>query len=187
MRRVQRGRSMAPGRAERAGFLEPAVHVPGAFTVLLRTPVRARRVPVAMTLLLTAALSGPVHAQDAAGLRAPAMALRQAWAGADLEALADLLDPRGVRLSTPSASHPMLTRRQMTSALESLFEASGRGPADVRRMEVLGGEPMRAFAVLEWRPKPPGVSESLERTVYVGFERTPEGWRVVEIRILTDP
>lgn len=148
----------------------------------LATLVFALGPVLALTLLGAATRSAA--GQEAADLGAVVGAVSRAWQAGEISAVGERMPSGGILLHLPAALHPVLSRRLATAALSDLHGRAGRGPVAVRQSRLLGGEPPRAFAEMAWSPVPPGVSEALDYTVFVGLEERDGAWWVVEIRVL---
>ena len=104
------------------------------------------------------------------------------WSRGDADGIADLFSRDGVALHLLEENHPAAGVRQARAALAELFEKGGS--ARVSRVESLGGNPPRGFAELSWEVRATGSDQGLAYTVFVGFVREGDAWRIGEIRVL---
>jgi hypothetical protein len=132
---------------------------------------------IALALALVGVLVGhsPARAQGVS-LNGAASVVAGCWNRRDADGIADLLSRSGVALHLGDESHPAAGVRQARAALAELFAKGGN--ARVTKVEDLGGTPQRGFAELSW-----DVQE-LKYTVFVGFVREGDAWRIGEIRVL---
>jgi hypothetical protein len=137
------------------------------------------------TLILALALLGvlvghsPARAQSLGGV---ASTVAGCWSRQDAEGIADLLSRSGVALHLLDESHPAAGVRQARAALSELLEKGGN--VRVTRVEDLGGSPQRGFAELAWEVRATGSEQGVRYTVFVGFVREDDAWRIGEIRVL---
>lgn len=126
--------------------------------------------------------TGSAAAAQEAPLGPVASAAVGAWSEGDADGIGRLLSGSGVALHLLGQSQPAAGARQARAALAELL---GRGGgARLVRVEDLGGTPRRGFAELEWVVVEPGSREGLRYVVFLGFVVEPEGWRIVEVRVL---
>jgi hypothetical protein len=140
-----------------------------------------RTTKIAMALALLGVLVGhsPARAQTLGGV---ASAVAGSWSRRDADGIAQLLSRAGVGLHFFDESHPAAGVRQARAALSELLERGGS--ARVARVEDLGGTPQRGFAELAWDVRATGSDQGLRYTVFVGFVREDDAWRIGEIRVL---
>ena len=150
----------------------------------MRTGPSRRSALPAAALLAVLALLVPADAPgQSMTVEEAAERLAAAWGAGDLDAVMELAVDGSIRLDLGVREHPTLSPRQARAALGALMDERGRGPAEIRRARVLGGEPARAFVELSWRPRREGGREVVPHTVFLGLELR-DGWRVSEIRVL---
>ena len=140
-----------------------------------------RHPKIILTLALLGVLVGhsPARAQS---LGAAASAVAGSWSRGDADGIAQLLSRGGVALHLLEEVHPAAGVRQARAAISELLERGGG--ARVQRVEDLGGTPQRGFAELSWDVRASGGDPGLKYTVFVGFVREDEAWKIGEIRVL---
>jgi hypothetical protein len=145
----------------------------------MRKKMRAATVAWALALMGVLVGHSPARAQ---ALGSVASSVAGSWGRRDADGIAQLLSPAGVALHLFEESHPAAGVRQARAALAELLERGGS--ARVARVEDLGGSPQRGFAELTWSVRASGSDQGLEHTVFVGFVREGDAWRIGEIRVL---
>ena len=120
------------------------------------------------------------------GLDEVAAAFTWAWSEAYLERIRAHLapEPQRIRLQLGPTRHTGLNRRQATAALRAVLEERHTSASDLEQVNLAGGDPERGFAEVAWSSVPAGTNQRITYTVYVGFLRMGEEWRVTEIRVL---
>lgn len=119
------------------------------------------------------------------GLEEVAGAFAWAWSEAHLDRIRDHLapSPQRIRIQLGPSQHTGLTRRQAAAALGSVLETRRAGHSELEQVTVAGGNPERGFAEVVWSSVPTGTRQRVTYTVYVGFLRVEEEWRVTEVRV----
>jgi len=136
------------------------------------------------------AVAGPAAAQDGLPslddpeLTRVALELAGMWGAGDVEGMAALLDPTGVRLQVPGGGRGTLEPRKARLVLRQFLERYGEGQLRLARATASDGTQARGFAELSWSVVRRGTSEVTQYTLFLGFHRNAEGWRVYEIRVL---
>lgn len=132
--------------------------------------------------------SSPAASQEATRddpqIRAIAERVAEMWARGDVEGVASLLDPGGVRVQVPGGVGGSLAPRKARAVLGDVLEAHGEGRIEVMRISPSEGTPARGFAELGWSAVARGTSQVLRYTLFVGLVHGSEGWRVYEIRVM---
>jgi hypothetical protein len=128
--------------------------------------------------------AGGVDAQVADTPAGVAGAVARAWGSGRVDALEALFAPRGLTLRLEGVGHVGVGSRQARASIEAFLGRYEPGRVAVRRAEVLGGDPPRAMAELEWEALPRGTREAIEYVIFLGLERIDGRWVVVEIRTL---
>ena len=141
--------------------------------------MRYPKITLALALLGVVVGHSPARAQS---LGAAATAVAGSWSRGDADAIAQLLSRDGVALHLFEESHPAAGVRQARAAISDVLERGGS--ARVQRVEDLGGTPQRGFAELSWDVRASGGDAGLKYTVFVGFVREDDAWRIGEIRVL---
>jgi len=116
-------------------------------------------------------------------LDSAAVAFSRAWSAGNAEAIAGALVPEGIRLQLGGETHMGLPSRQARAALTEFLSSRATGRLDPPRVAELGGEPRRGSAEFRWQTVVRGTSEPLSHTIFVGFTRVGNGWRISEIRV----
>lgn len=146
------------------------------------------RAPVAA--LLSVVLVGAVQlippsalaAQET--LEAVATGFASGWVDGDLQRVADLLLPVGIRMDLTGHRAGQVSVRQAVAALGDFHQDHESVEARVNRAEATGGNPPRGFAEISWTAVPSGTSEGRTYVIFVSFVREDEAWLVSEIRVL---
>lgn len=138
---------------------------------------------VALLLVLASVLPPPAGAAQSA-LDQAARDFAEAWRSHDIRAVRDALDHGGVRLRLDGSDHGWLETPQAVAAIDGLLGRLSGGRVRTHRTESLGGDPPRGYTELRWVTVARGTTQPLAYTVFVGFTRREEGWRVDEIRVL---
>lgn len=131
-------------------------------------------------MLLGVAAASPVSAQS---LEATIRSFAAAWGQEDERALEGLVAP-AIRLSIDGAEHTGVAPAQVSASLDRLFSQYDSRVPDITRQGVVQDAPDRGFAELTWAPLPVGDREPDRHLLFVAFRRLPDGWRVIELRIL---
>lgn len=106
-----------------------------------------------------------------------------AWSREDADALQSLLAP-SIRLELDGQEYLGVGPRQAAASVDRLFRAlSPAGPV-VTRQGGPGGSGDRGFAELSWGPMVAGSTEAASFLIFLGLRRSPDGWRIIELRIL---
>ena len=151
---------------------------------------RSRRTGLAGGVLLLVAVSG-VGFPGAAASPAPQASLEGAasnltriWQRGSIELFAQILVASGIRLRLRGEDHVALSRRQAVAVLRDYLGGHHTESIRVERATEVGGSPLRGFAELRWTVVHEGASQEVVHSVYVGFVREDEAWRVFEFRVL---
>lgn len=165
-----------------ARWLVSAALMVGAGTGGVSTAGEAQEVPRPAVTDTVASVDEIVRS----GLDDVAAAFEWAWREAHVDRIRDHLapPPQRIRIQLGPSQHTGLTRRQAAAALGNVLEARRAGHSELEQVIVAGGTPERGFAEVVWSSVPAGTSQRVTYTVYVGFLRMEEEWRVTEIRVL---
>jgi hypothetical protein len=125
-----------------------------------------------------------IVAAQATDLSDAASSFAEAWAKGDAPALEDGPDSHSVVVELLGEEHGSMDPRKAASALGRFLGAHESRGASVTRVSEVGGTPARGFAEVRWEAVMPGTSELLVYTVFAGFVRQEDRWRVSEIRVL---
>lgn len=141
---------------------------------------------VALLVALLVAEASLVVAQAPAGSPAEvARTFAGAWGRGDGSALEPLLAAGGLSLSLDGpAGHVAVSPRQVAASIDRFLDQHDPAGVTVRRTQVLGGDPPRALAELEWSARPQGTRDVASRVIFLGLEQIGGRWIVVEIRLL---
>ena len=139
----------------------------------------------AASLVVGFTWTGVLLAQgEDAGATETAEAFVAAWSRGDAGALQSLLRPTGLRMQVDARNQGGVSARQVGAALRAFLLRHEVGEVSARRIEVLGGDPPRGLAELDWRTRVRGAKETVAYVIFLGLERADDRWRVAEIRIL---
>jgi hypothetical protein len=142
----------------------------------------AGRAAVAL-LLGMATPASPAAGQD--DLEALTEAIARAWSSGEADALAPHLSDEGIDLSLDGEAHSGVSRRQARAALAGFLGDWDPEGVSVRQAENLGGEPVRALLEFGWEPTARGTPERRSFVIFVSLQRTPDAWRIEEIRVFS--
>ncbi|HSG47559.1 MAG TPA: hypothetical protein VLA43_07105 [Longimicrobiales bacterium] len=107
----------------------------------------------------------------------------RAWSSEDTGALQTILGA-SVHLEVDGQDYLGVPPRQAAASVDRLFRRfDPRAPSVVRQGD-LGEDDGRGFAELSWSPTPPGSAEPVDYLIFLGLRRSPDGWRITELRIL---
>lgn len=141
--------------------------------------MRFRSGILALALLLPA-LPGTASAQD---LNQVVARFIQAWSSEDTGALQAIL-AASVHLEVEGQDYLGVPPRQAAASVDRLFRRFDAEAPSVSRQGDLGEADGRGFAELSWSPTPAGSTEPANHLIFLGLRRSPEGWRITELRIL---
>lgn len=140
-----------------------------------------RALVLAVSLLLVGSPSSAQQPDDLSRLMDTFSAL---WQRGDAGRLAELSAGSGVELEVQGHAMGPLTGRRTAAALRHLFGAQ-------QTVAVRSGEPSRipgadhlAFGELTWEVRAVGARMTERSTVFIGFVREGETWKISQIRIL---
>lgn len=145
----------------------------------------ARRVLLALAVLLLSVPAAPLRAQEGAPLEAFVARVAHLWEAESASALAELAPRSGrILLQVGGGSGGEVGGRHAAAALRALF--SERETVSIRpaRVTAAGGAPPQGFGELTWVSRTRGVTTPETSTVYVGAVREGGGWRIRELRVL---
>jgi len=134
-------------------------------------------------LLLALALSALPSGLEGQELEALVSRFAGAWGREDTGALQDLLAP-SVRLEMEGHEYLGVPPRQAAASVDRLFRGLDPAPPRVTRQGDLGGDGDRGYAELTWSPVAPGSTDPASYLIFLGLRRSPDGWRISELRIL---
>lgn len=141
---------------------------------------------VLLAALASSALAaGPVAAQaGGTDLETAARRFAALWAEGDVATIAAVLHPDGVLVALLGEEYGTLDRRKAAAALHDFLAHHEARSATLTRASEVRGTPGRGFAEIRWEAVAPGTSELQRYTVFTGFVRDGEHWRVTDLRVL---
>jgi hypothetical protein len=147
--------------------------------------VRRLHLWTALACVLGFASSGALRAQGGGTSAAEtAEAFAAAWGRGDAGGLQALMSPTGLRMRIDGRDRGGVSARQASAALRTFLARHELGEVSARRIEVLGGDPPRGLAELDWRTRSEGARETVAYVIFLGLKRAGDRWLVTEIRIL---
>lgn len=144
------------------------------------TPGRSR---LHAGLVLALALAAVPSGLAGQGLEGVVSQFASAWGREDTGTLQGLLAP-SVRLELDGQEYLGVPPRQAAASVDRLFRGLDPASPRVTRQGDLGAEEDRGFAELSWNPRAPGSAEPASYLIFLGLRRSPDGWRITELRIL---
>ena len=152
-----------------------------------RRPGRANPAGVVATLLVVLCASVPpsvAHRASQASLEGAATNLARMWERGSTDLFPQVLVASGIRLQVSGEDHISLSRRQAVAVLRDYLETHRTESTRLERVAEVGGSPLHGYAELRWAAVHEGASQLTEHSVYIGFVREDEVWRVFEVRVL---
>jgi predicted sugar kinase len=140
---------------------------------------RIAPVMTALTLLLCT-----VHAAVAQDLEPTLERVAAAWHRADASGISGLVSKAGVSLDVDGGSVGPLAPRQAAAVLRRVFEDRESVSARVSMFRELANDRDRAFGEITWSLRARGTTQPQRATIFVGFVREGNAWKVNEIRLL---
>lgn len=119
-----------------------------------------------------------------ASLEGAANNLARMWERGSTDVLVQFLVAGGIRLRVRGEDHVSLSRRQAVAVLRDYLGGHRTESARLERVAEVGGSPLQGYAELRWTVLHEGTSQLVEHSIYVGFVREDEAWRVFEVRVL---
>lgn len=145
--------------------------------------------PTVVVALLVAVLGAFTHgssttAASQASLEGAATDLARMWERGSTDVLVQFLVASGIRLRVRGEDHVSLSRRQAVAVLRDYLDGHRTESTRLERVAEVGGSPLQGYAALRWTVVHQGASQLVEHSIYVGFVREDEAWRVFEVRVL---
>ena len=138
-----------------------------------------------LATVLCAAVPGSMASPGAqASLEGAATNLARMWERGSTDLFPQVLVANGIRLQVRGEDHVSLSRRQAVAVLRDYLGTHRTESTRLERVAEVGGSPLHGYAELRWAVVHQGASQLVEHSVYVGFVREDEVWRVFEVRIL---
>ncbi len=119
-----------------------------------------------------------------ASLEGAATNLARMWERGSIDVFVQVLVATGIRLRVGGEDHVSLSRRQAVAVLRDYLAGHRTESTRLERVAEVGGSPLQGYAALRWTVVHAGASQLVEHSIYVGFVREDEAWRVFEVRIL---
>lgn len=148
-----------------------------------------RATPTGVFALLVVVLGGstpgpsPTPAYQAS-LEGAATNLARMWERGSIDVFVQVLVASGIRLRVGGEDHVSLSRRQAVAVLRDYWAGHRTESTRLERVAEVGGSPLQGYAALRWTVVHEGASQLVEHSIYVGFVREDEVWRVFEVRVL---
>lgn len=127
------------------------------------------------------ALPAAARAQD---LNPVVSRLAGYWQRGDASAIANTFADGGVSVALAGARTGPVAARQATAMLRRLFEERETLLVRVGRARVVGGDPARAYAELDWTARTRGTTIPVRATVFLALLLEDGRWRITEIRLM---
>lgn len=137
-----------------------------------------RALSLIATVLLVGAWSVGQNTLDQA-----TAAFDRAWRSGDAGAIAEMMEPEGIRLQLGDENHSLVAERQARAAVAQFRGARSAGTLELQQAGPLGGDPSRGVASFRWQTVVQGTSENVQYTIFVEFNRTPTSWLISAIRV----
>ena len=119
-----------------------------------------------------------------ASLEGAATNLARMWERGSIDVFVQVLVASGIRLRVGGEDHVSLSRRQAVAVLRDYLAGHRTESTRLERVAEVGGSPLQGYAALRWTVVHEGASQLVEHSIYVGFVREDEVWRVFEVRVL---
>ena len=145
--------------------------------------------PTGVLALLVAALGASAPGPSPtpafqASLEGAATNLARMWERGSTDVFVQVLVAGGIRLRVGGEDHVSLSRRQAVAVLRDYLSGQRTESTRLERVAEVGGSPLQGYAELRWTVAHEGASRLVEHSIYVGFVREDEAWRVFEVRVL---
>jgi ketosteroid isomerase-like protein len=144
---------------------------------------RAAVVPLVAAGLGFAAGVAPARAQQPDELSRLLTAVGAAWQRGDAAAIAALGARTGLDLEVHGRPMGSLRGRRAAAALRQLLGAGRTVSVRPGELSLVAGSATQAFAELRWAARHADGVALEETTVFLGFVREPQGWRISQIRV----
>lgn len=141
-------------------------------------------VALLIAVLSAGAPEPPPTPATQASIEGAATNLARMWERGSTDVLVQVLVASGIRLRVRGQNHASLSRRQAVAVLRDYLGGHRTESARLERVAEVGGSPLQGYAELRWTVVHEGGSQLVEHSIYVGFVREDEAWRVFEIRVL---
>ncbi len=142
-----------------------------------------RRAALAL-LLGMGTLAQPLSAQQPDDLDRLLNELTALWHVGDAGGLVELGAAKGLEIEFQGYAIGPLAGRRAAAALRHLFAAQQTVDVRTGRPSRVAGADNRAFVEMIWIVRPAGAQMSESTTVFLGFVREGNRWKVSQIRIL---
>lgn len=129
-------------------------------------------------------LAAPASAQQPDDLDRLLNEFTALWYMGDAAGLVELAAERGVEIELRGYAIGPLAGRRAAAALRHLFGAQKTVDVRAEAASRVAGADDRAFVEMIWEVRPGGARVSEATTVFVGFVREGDRWKVSQIRIL---
>jgi len=148
-----------------------------------------RRGTAHSSVLLAAALAllpapRSLAAQDTGQLTVTVQSLARSWAGGSDRGVVGHLAHGRVSLHLEGGVSAALPTRQAVAVIRDYLRSYDAGEVEVARVALVEGSGERGFAEFRWSARRSGTSQTLVRTVFLGFRYEDGGWTVDEVRVL---
>ena len=147
-------------------------------------PLWARRATATGVVALLAVLLAASTSSPQASLEGAATNLARMWERGSTDLFVQVLVASGIRLRVRDEDHFSLSRRQAVAVLRDYLGGHRTESTRLERVAEVGGSPLQGYAELRWAVVYEGASQLVEHSIYVGFVREDEVWRVFEVRVL---
>lgn len=138
-----------------------------------------------LVAVLGASTPGPARTlASQASLEGAAANLARMWERGSTDVFVQVLVAGGIRLRVGGDDHVSLSRRQAVAVLRDYLGGHRTEATRLERVAEVGGSPLQGYAELRWTVVHEGASQMVEHSIYVGFVREDEAWRVFEVRVL---
>lgn len=127
---------------------------------------------------------GTLAAQDPGRLASTARVLARSWAGGSDRAVARHLAQGRINLHLEGGVSASLPTRQAVAVIRDYLRGYDAGEVELARVALVEGSRDRGFAELRWSARRSGTSQTLVRTVFLGFRYDGGDWTVDEVRVL---
>ncbi len=110
--------------------------------------------------------------------------LAASWQRGDAGGIAARFADDGVSIALGGAKTGPVGARQASAMLRRLFEERETLRVQIGRARVVGGDPAKAFAELDWTARSRGTTIPVRATVFLALQLEQGEWRITEIRLL---
>jgi ketosteroid isomerase-like protein len=136
---------------------------------------------LALVILAGPAAGRPLHAQE---LEQVVQSTAAAWGRGDAAAVVALAARGGIAVDVDGNGGGPVAARQAAAMLRRIFDDRETVELRTGTARVVDGSPARGYGEFVWAARARGTSIPERRTVFIGFVRQDDGWRITQIRMM---